>query len=440
MQARNKVIKNASWIIACKITQSLLGVAITMISARVLEPTGYGIIQYAMSIVAFVTPVMNLGLSGVLVQEFVNNPEEEGKIIGTSLAMTLLSSVFCIGGVTLFCCIADAGETETILVCVLYSLILISQAFEITQYWFQAKLKSKFSSIAALIAYIVISVYKILVLLLGGSIYMYALSNAFDYMIIAIVLLIIYHKQGGQRLSFSWEKAKSMFSRSKYYIISNLMITIFVQTDKIMLKFMLGIESTGFYSAGVTCATMTAFVFGAIIDSMRPIIFESKKTSEELFKKNTIRLFSIIIYFSLLQSLVVTIFAPFIIRIIYGSDYMQAVAPIRVVVWYTTFSYMGAVRNIWLLAENKQKYILVMNMSGALINVGLNFVFIPILGMVGAALASLLTQIFNNLIINFIVRPVAGVNKLIFKSLNPQYIMDFVKSIFRRKKKHHETD
>ena len=41
----SKIVKNASWIIACKIVQALLSIVVTMLSARFLGPSGYGLIK-----------------------------------------------------------------------------------------------------------------------------------------------------------------------------------------------------------------------------------------------------------------------------------------------------------------------------------------------------------------------------------------------------------
>ncbi len=43
-----------------------------------------------------------------------------------------------------------------------------------------------------------------------------------------------------------------------------MMITIFAQTDHIIIKLMLDNAAAGFYSAAVACAGMTSFVFTAI--------------------------------------------------------------------------------------------------------------------------------------------------------------------------------
>ena len=179
---------------------------------------------------------------------------------------------------------------------------------------------------------------------------------------------------------------------------------------------------------------MTAFVFSAVIDSFRPMIFDDKKNNEEQYEKDVCRLYSIIIYLSLLQSVFITAFAGLIIRILYGVDYAPSVSALRLIVWYTTFSYVGSVRNIWILAESKQKYLWVINLTGAAANVVLNYFLIPVMGIMGAALASLITQIFTNVIIGFIIKPIRYNNRLMIKALNPADCVRAVKVLLAKRK------
>lgn len=434
---KNRVLKNASWIIGIQVVKSLLGLVISMLTARFLGPSNFGLINYAASIVAFVSPIMYLGLTGVLVQEIVNRPENEGKILGTAISLSFFSSLLCIGGVIAFVNIANKGERDTIIVCALYSILLIFQSLEMIVYWFQAKLLSKYSSLVSLIAYLIVSAYKIFLLAAKKSIYWFAVSNALDYMIIAVCLLIVYRKLGGQKLRFSFADAKRMLSKSRYYIVSNMMIAIFAQTDRIMLKLMIDDAATGYYSAAVTCAGMTGFIFSAIIDSFRPIIFDNKKTDERQYENNMCRLYSIIIYLSLLQSVVITVFSKLIIHILYGSAYAPSINALRLIVWYTTFSYLGSVRSIWILAEDRQKYLWVINLSGAAANITLNYFLIPVMGIMGAALASLITQIFTNVIIGFIIKPIRYNNTLMFRALNPVYLKGIAKMLLSKLKHKH---
>ena len=97
---------------------------------------------------------------------------------------------------------------------------------------------------------------------------------------------------------------------------------------------------------------------------------------------------------SLIQSVAFIVLAKVIINILYGSEYMAAVPSLRSVVWYVAFSFMGIIRNIWILAEEKQSILWKINLIGALLNILLNAVMIPLWSACGAAMASVLTQIF----------------------------------------------
>lgn len=431
---KNRVISNAGWIIACKIVQAIASVFISVITARYLGPNDFGILNYAASLVTFVTPIMQLGLTNVIVQELTENPEEDGKIVGTATLLNVISSLACIAGITTFAFFANRESPLTILVCGLYSLMLLFQAFELVQYWFQAKLLSKFSSIASLAAFFAVAIYKVVILLLGRDVIWFSISYSIDYLLITIILFIIYKIKGGGRLGFSGKLALRMLNKGRHYIVAGLMVNIFAQSDKLMIKHMMGDEFTGYYSAASSLSLMSSFVFVAIIDTMRPVIFEAKKNESPSYQLNIKRLYSIVIYLSLLQSIVMTIFAPFIVDIMYGQDYSPAAPALMIVVWFTTFSYIGAVRNIWMLGEQKQKYLWIINTSGAAANIGLNFLFIPLLGINGAALASLITQFFTNVIMGWIIPPIWGNNKLMIQSLNPYYIFDMIRIVFRRKK------
>ena len=419
---KSRVINNASWIVGCKIIQSLISFIIGMITARYLGPSRYGLISYAASVVAFFQPIVKLGFDSTLVQELINSPNEEGRIIGTSCGLSIVSSLASIIGIVSFTFLVNASETETITVCFLYSFLLIFQASEMTQYWFQSKLNSKFPSIAALIAYICVSIYKIYILVTGKGVRWFAISHVIEVAIISALLFVLYYRCGGQKLAFSFLVGKRMLKKSKYYIWSGLMVILFQQTDRIMLKLMLGETETGYYSAALTCVGITAFVFGAIIDSARPLILEGYTVSKHVFETRITLLFSIVAILSLGQSLAMTVLAKPLIIVLYGSEYAPAINILRISVWFVTFGYYGVVRNVWILAEEKQKWLLPINIIGALVNVVGNFIFIVWFGAYGAALASVITQFITNFVLCYFFKPMRPVGKLMLCSFNPKYL------------------
>lgn len=415
---KNKVFVNASWIISCKILQSGLALVITALTARFFGPSNYGLITYAASLVAFVTPIMTLGTNEILVSKIIENPEEEGTVLGTSMTMTFCSSVMCIIGLCCFTAIANPNDTTTFVVVSLYSMLLIAQSMEQIQFWFHAKYLSKVVSLISFGAYIIISLYKFLLLWWKKSIYWFAVSNSLDYLLIAAGLLIVYKYKKGQKLRFSVKVAKMLWQSGKHYIIPGLMGLVLTQSDRIMIRHICGNDEVGFYATALYVSAMTNFVFVAIITSFRTAILESKQRAQSKYESDMVRLYGIVIYLALIQAVVITVAAKMIIWILYGREYLQAVPMLRIVIWYTLFSYIGSVRSVWILAENKQKYMWMISFFGMLLNLLLNSILIPCFQGEGAAVATLITQIFTNIMLVYWIKPLRDNIGYILKGLN----------------------
>ena len=88
---KNRFLRNTSWIVGANIVQMIISFIISMISARYLGPSNYGIINYAAAIVAFFTSIASLGMEGVLINEFTRQKYKNTEVLGTSLVMGLIS-------------------------------------------------------------------------------------------------------------------------------------------------------------------------------------------------------------------------------------------------------------------------------------------------------------------------------------------------------------
>lgn len=422
-----KIFANVKWMVVCKTLQSILQLVIGMLTARYLGPSDYGLINYAKSIVAIAVPFVQLGLDATLVKELIEHPEQEGKILGTSLAMGVLSGSFWVMMIGGMVTVVNAGETKAIVVCLLYSTSVIFQGTLLIQYWYHSKLQAKYPALVQLIAYTLVSAYKIYLLATEASVYWFAIVYSLEFALTAVSLIVIYHKKDNQRLSFSFSLAKDLLIRSHPYIWAAVMVTVFQNTDHIMLKMMIGNEENGFYTAAITAVGVCQYVYTAIIDSMRPVIVEQRKTDVKSYESSISKLYGIVFYLSLLQGIGFTVFAKLIIYIMYGSAYLAAVPVMRILVWYLGFSFMGVIRNVWILAEEKQGCLWKINFVGAVVNILLNAVMIPRWGASGAAGASLLTQIFTNLIFGFIYTPIRRSNRLLLNGLNPVSLVRVLK-------------
>ncbi len=400
----NATAKNASWIIAGKVIQMIISLLVGILTTRYLGPANHGLINYGTAYVAFFMSVCNLGINSILVKEFVDNIDDEGKIIGSTLAMRAITSLLSIGIIACLVSIVDYDSTITIVVAILCSLSLIFNIFETFNYWFQSKLKSKVTAMITLVAYIVTSIYKIILLILDKDVQWFAFATSIDYLCIGILLFIFYKRAGGQKLSFSWATCKRLLSKSVYFILPGLMVAIYGYADKFMLKHMLSESEVGYYSTATTVAGMWVFILSAIIDSMNPSIMEAHKIDKALYEKRNRQLYAIVFYLSIIVSILFTIFSELVIYILYGEEFMPSAMPLRIITWYTAFSYLGVARNAWIVCEDKGKYLIYIYLCAAVSNVLLNLALIPLWGASGAALASLITQIITVFVVPFFIK------------------------------------
>ena len=400
----NRVVKNAGWLIGGKVFQILINLVVGLLTARYLGPGNYGLINYAAAYTAFFSSICSLGINSVIVKEFVDNPGKEGEILGTSFVMRIVSSVLSACTIVSISYVLDAGDLDTIVVVGLSSIGLVFHVFELYNYWFQSRLQSKKTAIASLAAYTITALYKLILLAQGRSVRYFALATSVDYVCVAIVLYFFYRREQGSKLTFSWTYGKKLLAKSCHYILAGLMVSVYAQTDKIMLKQMIDDAAIGYYATANSLCNMWCFVLGAIIDSLFPSIMRAYNVNKTEYDKLNRILYAIVFYVCAFVAVLFTIFGEWVVRLLYGDAYLPAAIPLKVLTWYTAFSYLGVARNAWIVCENKQKYLKYIYVSAALANVILNLLLIPVWGTTGAAVASLIAQIVTVMVAPFFIR------------------------------------
>jgi len=414
---KRKVVKNAGWIMTGRIVQMICAFFVSILTARFLGPSNHGLINYGTAYTTFFYSICTLGLNSVLVKALIDDPDKEGEALGTSIIMqfisSILSSLVIIGIVS----VVDKDEPLTITVTALCTVGMLFRVFEVLRCWFQAHLLSKYSAITSTIAYVLTSLYRVVLLIRGANVMWFAMATALDYFVIAVFLLVFYIKQNGSKLCFSYIKAKKLLKMSAPFILSGLMVAIYGTTDRLMLKHMLNESSVGYYSTAVSLCNVWVFVLSAIIDSMYPVIMKTRITDIKRYEQYNRMLYSIVFYVSICVSVLFVLFGKTAIRILYGESYLPAAAPLRVITWYVAFSYLGVARNAWIVGENLQRYNTPIYVGAALTNIVLNLLLIPLWQESGAAAASLITQISTIFVFPLFIKPMRKNTKMMVDAL-----------------------
>ena len=318
--------------------------------------------------------------------------------------------------ILVFLVVLDNGNRVMLGVAFVQSMILVFNTADLFEFWYQSRLESKVSVSVRTVGYLITAVYKIAILVFQKSIYWFAFTNTLDMIIAFIFLMIVYKKSGGQKLVFNINTGKKMLKISYNFIVSGLMVAVYAQMDKIMLGKMLDTYTVGLYSVGIYICSLWNFIPDSMIASLRPGVMEAKKVSEEIYRKKLKQMYALIIWISILYATCVCIFSKYIILILYGKDYLGARTPLMIAVWYCGFSLMGRARDVWIICEGHQKYSKWFALIGAVTNFGLNLLLIPRIGMIGAAIATLTTQIMTGFIVTLFFKNTRENNKFLIEA------------------------
>ena len=397
---KSKIVKNSLWMISATVIQMILSLFVNIVVARYLGTTNYGILNYGLSFINFFMGICTLGLNSIVIKYLVNEKNNQGEIIGTCIIMRIISSIISIIMIIILVILLKGNDKIIIITTLLQSLSLVFESFTVINLWYQYKLQSKYTALITFIACIVMAIYKVILVVLKKNVIWFAFSHCVSSIIVAILLYIIYKKQRGPKFSFSKFKGKELLKQSYHFILSSLMVAIYAQTDKIMIGSMIDdISAVGLYAVSTTIVSLWSFLPSAIINSFQPVILEYKKTSINNYKLKLKELYSIIIWLSILYTLFIFFCGKYLVLLLYGNDFLGGVDSLKIAIFGVTFSYIGCVREVWLVCEGKQKYAKWFSFIGAVLNIILNLILIPKYGIIGAAIATMITQIVIAIIV-----------------------------------------
>jgi O-antigen/teichoic acid export membrane protein len=176
------------------------------------------------------------------------------------------------------------------------------------------------------------------------------------------------------------------------FAYAGVVITLFFQVDAVMLEAMRGAREVGYYRAPVLMLeglTLVPRILGyALIPTMAAVAASHPETVTELYRRGS--------KYLLLAGLPVAAFGLIAsepaIRLLFGADYAASVPAARWLIPAALFMFLSNFGETTLACINRWRAIVIVSTTCLVLNVALNLAWIPRLGYLGAARATLLTE------------------------------------------------
>ncbi len=392
-----KYFKNTSWFFAEKVLKIISELFIGIWIARYLGPEHFGLLSYAQSYAGLFMVIATLGLNTVIVRELVKDERKRDLLLGTAFILQLLGAILVIVILSLTIKLTSNDSFTNILIFII-AFSTFFKSFNVIDFYFQSKVLSKFTVYANMILLLISSIIKILLILNEASLIYFAYIILFESFILAIGFIYFYTKNNISIFNWKFDKklAISLLKDSWPLILSGIVITVYMKIDQVMIQSMLGSESVGQYAAAVRLSEAWYFIPMIIASSLFPAIINAKSISKELYYTRLQKLYDLMVWMGIAIAIPMTFLSNWIIELLYGNEYNLAGDVLMLHIWAGVFVFLGVAFSKYLIAENQTKKAFYRTTLGAIINIILNYLLIPIYGINGAAIATIIGQISAN--------------------------------------------
>lgn len=416
-----KILDNIGWLFFDKILRMGVGLLVGVWMARYLGPEQFGQLSYAIAFVGLFGAIAGMGLNDIVVRDIVRVPVVTHTTLGTSFVLqvfgSLISVVLIVGVISWL----RPDDTLTKSMVVIMGLSLVFKSTEVVKYWFESQVQSRYTVWIENGAFIIMAGIKVVMILWQAPLIAFVWTIFAEAILVAVGLLSIYAKSGGHltRWQPRIERARTLLKDSWPLVLSSIAIVIYMRIDQVMLGEMLGTETVGIYNAAARLSEVWYFIPMSIVSSVFPAILKAKATSEELYLTRLQKLYDFLSFLSFIVAVIVTIVADRVVLLLYGRDYYEAGAILSVQIWAGIFVAMGVARGKWLLAENLQHVGYWYIGIAMIVNIAGNLILIPILGVIGSAVATVLAQATTAIIAPALFTRTRFSVIMLIRSLNP---------------------
>lgn len=405
-----KYLSNTSWLVVEKIFGMVISFLVGIYVVRYLGPEKFGVLSYSQSFVGLFVPIVNLGIDSIVIREMIKNESKIEVLLGTSL---IIKSIGCflawmiIGLILIFNYEYDVIANQLI---VIIAIGLFFQNLNVIDFYFQAKVASKYSVKVRMSTTILFSSVKLVLVANSVSLVWFAVMISMNNIVVGLLFLVAYQIANKSVLKwrFSMTVAKSILKDCWPLLFSGLLVVLYLRIDQVMLKNMTSSYEVGIYAVAVRISELWYFIPVLITQSVFPAIINSRELSIALYRKRMQKLYDLMTLLSLLIGIIITIGSKYIVEVLFGNAYAGADVVIVIHIWSGVAVFYGVAQAKWIIAENMQRKTIFIQSSGAVINIAFNLLFIPRWGAKGAALATLLSYTLNTLIVSIIIKELRG--------------------------------
>jgi O-antigen/teichoic acid export membrane protein len=387
-----KIAKNTGVIIIGEVIFKLISLFITIYLARYLGIIGFGKYNFVFAYLAFFNIITDLGLQQILVREMARDPLTAPKLIGNAYIIRIILTTFAIVLAIVIMTLMSYPVDMTLYIYIASFTLLFISFSDFYATIFQANLAMEYGVVSKLIFKFLSAGLILYLIFTGGTLTGILLAMVFSEMIKTLLHYYFSRKFVKPVFEIDFGLWKRLFKESLPLAFTSVIWIIYFRIDVVMLSMMQGDAAVGLYSAAYKLSDPLALVPSALVISLFPIMSASFKESKEKLVKIYRLGLKYILIIMLPIAVGVTFVADRAILLIYEPEFAPSAVVLQILIWAILFGSINYILLDLLVAIDRQVLNIWTMGVGAVVNVVLNLILIPIISFTGAAITTVVTN------------------------------------------------
>lgn len=390
--AFSKYLSNTGWLIVARMGSLFLKMLITAVALpNYLGAAQNGVLNYPIVLVTFFVAISALGMDSFVTRQLLHQPERGNTILGTAFRLRLVAGFAVLPLIYATYKLIERFATEAPAAPLEYvgivSLICVFQSINIIDNYFQSRTEGKYIMYVQVGANLVSAGVKLLLIVVGASLEWFVWMLALDVLFLSFGYILVYRRRGGQLRAWQFDggMARELLRHSWPLAFSAFFVSLYMKIDQLMIDAYLGKTALGIYTPVVNLSEAWYFLPMAIVTSVFPAIMNARRDDPDRYQKRLRHLYELMVVMGLVVAVVMTIAAPWIYQWFYKPEFHCGAEILTIHIWAGIFISLNLANGQYLIAEGFTKLLFARALIGALINIGLNALWIPSFGMAGAA-------------------------------------------------------
>ena len=393
---------NVSWLVADRVIRLGVGLVVNIWIARFLGPAKFGLFNYAQAIATMFSFASTLGLPEILMRDLVGRPDRQRMILASAFALRIGGAALVLLLSMVFIVATRPTEPATWVIMAFLASAQIAQSMDVIDSEYQSR--GKVSRIVLLrnLNFLVFSVLKVAAILLGAGVITFALLYALELFVVA-GLMYAAATHDGHAFAIkdaTREEMRRLLKEVAPQIARLAIIGVYMRADQLLIGQLLGDAQVGIYTAATRLIEAWYLVITAVMLAVTPRLAHTFHFDHDRYDQQLTLVIRVITWASVGVALVVTVAAPTVVNLLYGTAFAAAGPVLMVHGWATVFSSLGQAVSGALVNRRLLHIGVYQALLGAAVNIGTCLLLIPPMGVVGAAFAAVVTQIATGLLLN----------------------------------------